>query len=138
MKARLHLLALLLFLATLVYDLVVWGALPALPEIGASIADSARREAPLAATYVALGRHLDAAIPTLRAFGEQRLTAAFEAGFERIRAEPTVAMDLIFDTTWNHQHRWIKLAYWAAPLLLLLTLVLWLRRPRQVRTLGRR
>lgn len=138
MKGRLHLFALLSFVVTLLYDLVVWGAVPALDEIGPSIATSARREAPLAATYIALGAPLDRAIRPLQAFGQRRLTAAFGEGFERIREDRNVAMDLIFAMTWNDRHRWIKAMYWAPPLLLALTLVLWLRRPKQVHTLARR
>lgn len=138
MKVRLHLLAFLLLLASLLYDLVIWGAVPALDEVGPAIADSARREAPLAATYIALGAPIDGAIPFLRSFGQERLTTALAEGFERIREDRTVAMDLIFGASWNNQHRWIKTMYWAPLPLLLLTLVLWLRRPRQVHTLATR
>ena len=136
MKHRLYLVALGLFVITLFYDVVVWGALPRLPEVGASIAASARREAPLATTYIAIGGGIDAAVPALQAFGEQRLTTAFGEGFERIRGDATVAMDLIFRRTWNTQHRWLKTMYWAPPVLLLLSIVLWLRRSRQVRVFG--
>ena len=138
MKARLHLFALLLFFVSLIYDLLVWGAVPALDEVGPAIADSARREAPLAATYIALGAPIDAAIPFLQSFGRDRLTEAWSESFERIREDKTVAMDLVFGTTWNAQHRWIKTMYWAPPLLLLATLVLWLRRSKQVHMLTAR
>jgi hypothetical protein len=138
MKHRLYLIALGLFVVSLLYDLVVWGALPLLPEVGESIVNSASREALLASTYIALGRHIDAAIPALQAFGQQRLVDAIGEGFERIRGDSTVAMDLIFNTTWNARHRWLKTAYWATPFFLLLAAVLWSRRPKQVRTLGRR
>ena len=138
MKRHLHLIALGLFALCLLYDIVVWGALPQLPGAGLAIVDSAHREAPLATAYIELGRGIDGAVPSLQAFGERRLNAAFGEGFERIQADPTVAMDLIFHTTWNFQHRWIKTLYWATPLLLLVTVLLWLRRPRQVRSLGRR
>lgn len=138
MRSRLHLVSLSVFLAVLLYDLVVWGAVPALDEIGPSIAGSARREAPLAATYIALGAPLDAAVPALQSFGRSRLTAALSESFDRIREDKTVAMDLILGTAWNNQHRWIQATYWAAPCLLLLTLVLWLRRPKPVRTLAGR
>ncbi|MEP7044358.1 MAG: hypothetical protein ABI843_14940 [Dokdonella sp.] len=136
MKRRLYLFALLLFIVCLLYDLVVWGALPALPEVGAAIADSAHREAPLAATYIALGSRIDAAVPALQAFGAARLTDAFGEGFTRISEDSTVAMDLIFNTTWNSQHRWLKTMYWAAPVLLLLTILLWTRRPKPIRAMG--
>ncbi|MEO6688420.1 MAG: hypothetical protein ABIS07_12900 [Dokdonella sp.] len=138
MKRRLYVIALVLFVASLLYDLIVWGALPLLPDVGTSIVESAGREAPIAATYVALGRHIDAAIPALQAFGQHSLTAAIGEGFERIRGDSTVAIDLIFNTTWNAQHRWLKTMYWAPLFFLLLTLIFWARRPKQVRTLGRR
>jgi hypothetical protein len=138
MKYRLYLIALALFLVSLLYNLVVWGAMPRLPEVGASIVDSARREAPLATTYIAIGGPLDSALSSAQSFGAQRLTDALGEGFARIHEDPSVAMDLIFNTTWNSAHRWLKTTYWAAPLFLLLTIVLWVLRPRQVRTLGPR
>jgi hypothetical protein len=138
MKNRLHLIALVLFVLCFLYDLVVWGSVSALPDVGPSIADSARREAPLAATYITLGETLDSAVPSLQAFGAGRLSGALSEGFERIRADPTVAMDLIFDTTWNASHRWIKTMYWGAPVLLLLTIILWVRRPKTVHMIRRR
>lgn len=137
MKNRLHLIVLVLFVLCFLYDLVVWGSVPALPDVGPGIADSARREAPLATTYIALGGVIDSAVPSLQAFGAARLTAAIGEGFERIRADPTVAMDLIFNTTWNASHRWIKTMYWAAPVLLLLTLISWARRPKPVHMVRR-
>lgn len=138
MKRNAHVIALALFVLFLLYDLVVWGAAPSLPDVGEAIVASANREAPLAATYVLLGTPLDAALPSLQAFGADRLTDALGEGFERIRNDATVAMDLIFNTTWNAQHRWIKFAYWMPPLLLLATVFLWWRRPRKVSTFGRR
>ena len=137
MKSRLHLIALFLFALCFLYDLVVWGSVESVPEVGAGIADSARREAPLAATYIALGGMLDSAVPSLQQFGSYRITDAFHDGFERIRADSTVAMDLIFGTTWNATHSWIKTMYWAAPILLLITLVLWIRRPKAVHMIRR-
>lgn len=138
MKRRLHLIALILFVVCFLYDLVVWGSLPLLPDVGVAIVQSADREAPLAATYIGLGGFLDAAIPALQDYGERTMRAAIGEGFERIRGDSTVAIDLIFNTTWNVQHRWLKTMYWAAPFFFLLTAVLWTRRPKQVRALGRR
>ncbi|MEO7433022.1 MAG: hypothetical protein ABIR62_13565 [Dokdonella sp.] len=138
MKRRLHLIALILFVFCFLYDLVVWGSLPLLPAVGEAIVVSANREAPLAATYIGLGRLIDGAVPVLQSFGEGVMTDAIGAGFERIRGDSTVAIDLIFNTTWNAQHRWLKTMYWATPFLLLLTAGLWTRRPRQVRAFGRR
>jgi hypothetical protein len=138
MKRHLHVVALVLCVLSLLYDLVVWGALPRVPEVGEDIVASANREAPLAATYILLGSPLDSAAPPLQAFGEARLTAALSEGFPRIRADSTVAIDLIFNTTWNAQHRWLKMVYWMPPLFLLLSAILWWRRPRKVTTFARR
>ena len=137
MKFRLHVIAVVLFAICFFYDLVVWGGVSALPDVGEGIADSARREAPLAATYIAIGDVLDSAVPSLRDYGSARLTDAFSEGFERIRADPTVAMDLLFGPSWNATHSWIKTAYWAAPVLLLIALILWVRRPKKISLLRR-
>lgn len=138
MKRHLHLLALIAFFISLADDLVVWGALPLLPDVGAPIVASARREAPLATSYIAIGQHLDAAVPALQALGAQRLDAALGDLRARIQQDPTAAMDLIFNTNANSAHRWLKTMYWAAPVFLLLTLLLWWLRPRQVNALARR
>jgi hypothetical protein len=139
MKRRPHVIVFVLFVLFLLYDIVVWGALPLVPDVGESIVDSANREAPLAATYILLGRSLDGAIPALQAFGESQVVAAFGEGFARIREDSTVAMDLIFSSTWNFEHRWMKTVYWFPPLLLVVGLVFWWRRPRQISTIrGRR
>jgi hypothetical protein len=135
MKTRLHVFALILFALIFLYDIVVWGGVYALPDVGAGIADSARREAPLAATYIAIGHALDSAAPGLESYGSARLADALSEGFERIRADPTVAMDLIFGSSWNASHSWLKTAYWGAPILLVLTLILWVRRPKQLHAL---
>ena len=137
MKNQLHVIALVLFALCLFYDIVVWGSVYALSEVGPGIADSARREAPLATTYIALGNIVDSWAPPLRDYGSQRLLDGFGQGFERIRADPAVSMDLIFGPSWNATHSWIKTMYWAAPILLVITVILWVRRPRQVRSLGR-
>ncbi len=138
MKARLSLIAFVLFLVSLLYNLVLWGAVPALGEAGASIAESARREAPLAATYIALGSPIDRLISPLQGFGKQRLERAWGGAFERIVEDGTVAMDLLFGASMNRSHRWIKLAYWLPPPLLLVAFLLWLKRSRPVRSLSRR
>lgn len=137
MKFRPHVVAMTLFVLCFIYDIVVWGGVFALPDVGQGIADSARREAPLATTYIAIGNLLDSAVPALRDYGSARLSDAFNEGFERMRADPRVAMDLIFGPSWNATHSWIKTMYWAAPVLLLISLVLWVRRPKKISMLRR-
>jgi hypothetical protein len=137
MKSQLHVIALVLFAICFLYDIVVWGGVPALPKVGAYIADAAHREAPLATTYIAIGAPLDEALPSLGDYANARLTDAFAEGFDRIREDPGTAMDFIFSTTWNPTHRWIKAMYWGAPIMLLVTTVLWFRRPKPVHAFRR-
>jgi len=137
MKSQLHVIAMVLFAICFLYDIVVWGGVPALPKVGGHIADSARREAPIAATYIAIGSPLDSAVPSLGDYAYAVLTEGLSEGFDRIREDPTVAMDLIFSTTWNPTHRWIKAMYWGAPVMLLVTTILWFRRPKAVHALRR-
>ena len=137
MKSQLHVIAMVLFAICFLYDIVVWGGVLSLPEVGPGIADSAHREAPLATTYIAIGTPLDAAFPSLRDYGTARLTDGLSEGFERIRSDPSVAMDLIFSATWNPAHRLIKMMYWGAPIMLLVTAILWFRRPKTVHAFRR-
>ena len=137
MKSYLHVLAIVLFIASLLYNVIVWGGVRAVPEVGTALADSAQREAPLAATYIAIGDVVDSAIPSLGAFGSARLTDALADAFEQIHADPAVAMDVAFGTTRNAMHRWLKTMYWSTPVFLLMALVFWVRRPKQVRVLRR-
>lgn len=138
MKDRLHLVALALFLLAFLYDCVLWGAVSALPDIGRGIVASAKQEAPLASTYIVLGELLDASVPGLHAFGEQRVARAFVEGFASLDNDTDAAMDTIFHESWNATHRWLRIMYWVPVPLLLAFLVLWWRRPRRVRSMGRR
>jgi hypothetical protein len=137
MKVRLYLFALVLFVFSMLYDLVVWGSVRLLPDIGPAIAESAHREAPLAMTYIAIGSVIDGWVPALGSFGVSVLETAWGDGLARMHEDPGVAMDLIFHNRWNVSHGWLKTMYWAAPVLLVLTLILWLRKPKAVRALRR-
>lgn len=132
MKRRLHLIALVLFFLALLFDLAIWGAAPGLPEVGAAIVRSARSEALLASGYIAIGTPLAEWWPAFGNFGAGVMTTAVSPAFERIAEDPNVAMDLILNASYNRTHGWLKLMYWAAPVLLLLSLVLWVRKPKQV------
>jgi hypothetical protein len=137
MRSRVHVLSIVLFFASLLYNAVIWGGVRDLGEVGNAIGDSARREAPLAATYIALGNLVDGAVPSLGAFGGSRLTEALGGGFETVRADPATGMEIVFGQTWNGSHAWLKTMYWSTPVFLFLAAISWARRPKQVRTLGR-
>ena len=88
MRRHLHTIALILFVLVFLFDLVLWGAVPGLPDVGTSIERSAHAEAVLASLYLALGVPLDAAVGALHSLGTGIMTAGLGPGFERILAEP--------------------------------------------------
>lgn len=138
MRRHLHWWITLLFLLVLAYDLIVWGAAARLPEVGAHLLVSAQREAPLAYVYMRVGSALDEAVPALDAWGERHAEAALGEGFPRIKDDAAVAMDLIFSQTWNPHHAFLKGCHWGAPVLAVLALVFWMRRPKKVSLMGSR
>ncbi len=138
MRRHLHTIALILLGLALLFDLVLWGAVPDLPEVGPQIARSANSEAILASTYMALGAYLDAAVSGLHAFGTHMMTDALSPGFARIIEEPSVAMDLILNSTFNRSHEWVKTMYWAPPVLLVVFGILFAFRPKQVKLIRTR
>lgn len=139
MTRFLHWYALVLFLLVLGYDFVVWGAASRLPdEVGPHLLNSAQREAPLAYFYMRVGASVDQAVPALDNWGLHAANVALADGFAHIKDDPAVAMDLVFSQTWNLHHAVLKFCHWAAPVLALISLVFWLRRPKKVRMMGRR
>lgn len=139
MRRFLHWYVIALFLLVLGYDFVVWGAASRLPdEVGKHLLNSAQREGPLAYFYMRVGGALDEAVPALDAWGRAHASAALEEGAARIKEDPAVAMDLVFSQTWNGHHATLKFCHWAAPVLALLSIVFWLRRPKKVSLIGAR
>jgi len=138
MLRNLHWIALVLLLLALVFDFAVWGGAARLPDVGPLLLRSAQREAPVVRFYMLVGQPLDGAVAALDRFGQAHATAAFSDGFQRIREDPAVAMDLVFAETWNSQHASIKTVFWATPVLAALWFVFWLRRPKKVSLMGRR
>ena len=138
MKRHMHWWVGAIFLFTLLYDFAVWGALARWPEFGARVQASAYREALLATVYMGAGSAMDRAIPPLDSWSSHYLEAALSEGFPRFKDDPKVAVDVIFTQTWNVRHATLKVMYWAAPVLGVVTLVLWSMRPKKVRMMGRR
>jgi len=134
----LHWYVIVLFLLVLAYDLVVWGGAARLPDVGPRLLGSARQESPLVYLYMFAGGALDQAVPALDQWGQQHAAAALSDGFERIKQDPAVAMDLVFSQTWNSHHAMLKFCHWAAAALAVLSLVFWLRRPKKVSLIGGR
>jgi hypothetical protein len=138
MKKYMHWWFTLLFLIAFAYDAILWGAAARIPDIGEKLQKSAHREALLASVYMSVGMPLVAAVPFLETWGAGTFQDAISEGFPRIHDDPSVAMDLIFTQTWNAKHRTLKIVYWAAPILALIALILWVRRPKKISLMGRR
>jgi hypothetical protein len=137
MRSRVHVLSLVLFAVSLLYNAVVWGGVQYLPDVGNALAEAAQREAPLARTYIAIGGVIDRLVPSLGEFGASRLSEALSQGFDQVRADPATGMAIVFGPAWNVSHTWLKTMYWSTPVFLLLACVSWARRPKQVKTLRR-
>jgi hypothetical protein len=138
MRRHLHTIALVLLVLSVFFDLILWGAVPDLETVGPLIEQSAGNEAFLASIYIGAGSALDGAMPTLGAFGGAVMKDGLADAFPAMIEAPNLAMDLILSTSYNGTHRWIRLLYWAPPVLLLLYLVLWIFRPRKVSLMGGR
>ena len=138
MRAHLHWYAISLFVLVLAYDCIVWGAASRLPDVGPHLLASAQGEAPLVYMYMRVGRVIDQSVPALDSWGQQHATAALSEGFARINDDPRVAMDLVFSRTWNAPHATLKALHWTAPVLAVISLILWLRRPKKVSLIGPR
>jgi hypothetical protein len=132
MRRNLHYVTLVLFLLAFLWDLVLWGAVPDLPEVGPAIEYSASNEAFLGSLYIALGQALDGFLPALAGFGASIMSGAVGEGFARMVEAPNLAMEIILGPSFNSLHAWVKLLYWASPLLLVTFLILWATRPKKV------
>lgn len=138
MRKYLHLIAAALFVVTLFWQCLFWGGASTLPETGPIVRRSAMREAPLVAGLIVAGELVGKAVPALGDLGRGWAGKALDPAVERLRADPNVAMDLIFGESLNSTQRLATRGVYALPVLLLLAVIAWLRRPRQVRMLGSR
>jgi hypothetical protein len=138
MRKYAHLLLTALFLLVLFWQSLFWGGATALPDLGAIVRRSAMREAPLVATYMVLGEGMGKVVPSLRNLGQSWADKALAPAKERLLADPDVAMDFIFNQSMNATQRTATRGVYAAPLLLVLAVIAYLRRPRQVRMMGSR
>lgn len=138
MRKNLHLLLTALLLLVLFWQSLFWGGATALPDVGPIVRRSAMREAPLVATFIVLGEGVGKLVPWLRDLGQGWADKALAPAKERLLADPDVAMDFIFNQSMNATQRTATRGVYAVPLLLVLAVIAYLRRPRQVRMMGSR
>lgn len=124
--------AALLCLLFLLLDLYAWAGLSRDPEVGVAVSRSIEREGALAWVYASAGRPLVATLGVEQ--GAIRFAGRhFDAAREAVAANPEAAMDLIG----QHMGLLMRVMHYGAPLLGLLWLLLWWRRPRELKMFRR-
>jgi hypothetical protein len=136
MRKYLHLIATLLFVLAALWQCLFWGGASTLPDIGSAVRRSAMREAPLVAGLMISGELIGKVAPPLGDIGRNWAHDALAPAIERLNADPDVAMDLLFGESLSPSQRLATRGVYALPVLLILAVIAWLRRPRQVRMMG--
>ncbi|MBS0432665.1 MAG: hypothetical protein JSS21_09720 [Proteobacteria bacterium] len=131
MRFRFYALFGFLFLFCLSLDVLMFGGVSQEAGVGAAIADSARAQAPLAHTYIVLGRPIAARVAAARTAGQSIAAAAFGDSYDSIAATPDAAIDLLFSESRGPMRALLMLAYWGAPVFFVLAILAWLFRTRR-------
>jgi len=105
---------------------------------GDAVAAQARAESPLTHTYIVLGGHLLHYTPFMDGLADGLASSTWGDAYAPIRHNPGVALHLLDSEARGVVHALMGLVYWAPPILLLLALVGWLFRPRQVSLIEQR
>ena len=122
-----------LFWLFLLIDLYAWAGLSRDPEVGIAVTKSINHEGVLAWGYASAGLAVVDALgieSAAVAFADQHFADARAA----VAANPAAAMDL----TGSHMGLGMRMTHYGSPVLGILWLLMWWRRPRTVRTFGRR
>lgn len=138
MRKYLHLLLAAVFLLALFWQMLFWAGAASLTDIGPIVRRSALREAPLVTTLLVGGETVARFVPGAGELGRGWADHALAPAAERLKADPDVAMDFIFGEPLNAAQRTATRGVYALPVLLILAVIAWLRRPRQVRMMGRK
>lgn len=113
------------------HNLYLWGGVAVTPQVGDRIVDQSMLQSPLAATYLILGKQTVVPIgqsDSARDYAAER----FSSVYPDIATDQHTALDRLLAA----QSALFRLAYWAAPILLLLSIVLQLRKPKPIRSFG--
>ncbi len=115
------------------YDFALWGGLAITPTVGKELRAQASLQSPIAASYLFAGRNL------VSLAGWQDGAVAFAAKrFPEQIADRESLPQSILSRFLAAQSASGTLAYYGAPILLVLSMVLHARRQKQVRSFGRR
>lgn len=122
--------------AMLTIDVMAFGGATLIPDVGKPAAKQARNEQPLTHTYMAIGRGLVEAAPALRGPALGLAEAVWKDAIPVMREQPRTAAARMFDSGRGVLYDLVRLSFWGGPLGLLVALVGWVRRPRQVSLMG--
>lgn len=129
MKVRAWAIGGVLALLCLVFSMLsVGGAAQVQPAVGAQ----ARAESPLAQTYIVLDRHASALVPAIGRLSRSLADACFGDTWAAIEADPEIGLHLLLTTSRGSLATLARTCYWATPVLLLLSLILYFLRPKPV------
>ena len=115
------------------YNLYAWGGLAITPTIGKQLREQSALQSPIAASYLFLGRHA-----VMKSGQSERARNYVSKLFEVQIADTQSIPQLVLSRFLAAQSPSARLCYYGAPLLLVLSLVLHVRRPRQIRSFGTR
>ena len=123
--------AIIVCLGTLAYNLVTFSALASEPRIGSAIRNGFNGDALMAATY-ALGGDLLRKIPGLETLGDDTARSVADPLEESIKAYPPSAVAVFFDRAQSTAHNRMLWAHRLQPWLILIAALLWWRRQKPV------
>lgn len=123
-------------LLSLLYNLFVFSALASHPQIGSALRNAIRNDAPVVSIYVLVGDVLRAG--PLATLGDASAADIAAPLAEKIRSYPPGAVATLFGQPQSAPQSQLQWSHQLFPYLLLLTGILWWRRPKPVHMMPRR
>ena len=112
-------------------NLFLWGGVAVTPQVGDRIMDQASLQSPVAWTYLVFGKQ------TVNPFGLADSARAYAAEhFSSVYPEVALDEHTALDRLLAAQSALLRLSYWGGLILLLLSIVLQLIKPKRVRQFG--
>jgi len=123
--------AIIVCLGALVYNMVTFSALASESRIGGAIRDGFNGDAIVAATYV-LGGDVLRKVPGLEALGDDTARSVADPLEEAIKGYPPAAVAVFFGRAQSAAHSRMLWAHRLQPWLILIAALLWWLRPKPV------
>jgi hypothetical protein len=127
----------LLFLASLVFNLLTWGPLSQVPKAGEPLAQRAGLDSPLAWTYLKLGRGITQLVG-MPQFQVDAVTEAFNPALEKGMAEPDRAVSYVLAERSSFRSVVLQWSHYGCPVFLALWILFTLFRSDRLNTYNAR